>query len=51
MGPDAYRPAEGGLCLACEHTRCEAEREHRAAEEAARDNGILARLRARAVDR
>lgn len=41
----------GGLCPDCEHTRREAERERQAAEEAARNNGILARIRARAVDR
>ncbi|MFE7245015.1 hypothetical protein [Streptomyces sp. NPDC057580] len=51
VGPDGHRPTEGVLCPACEHTRREAEREHQAAEEAARNNGILARLRARTGDR
>ncbi|WP_327425369.1 hypothetical protein OG963_00340 [Streptomyces sp. NBC_01707] len=51
VGPDGYRPIEGGLCPACEHIRREAEREHQVAEEAARNNGVLARLRARTVDR
>ncbi|MGW3661017.1 replication-relaxation family protein [Streptomyces sp. NPDC005151] len=41
-----YRPAEGGLCPTCERGRREAEREHQAV-----DNGILARLRARAEGR
>ncbi|MET8404349.1 hypothetical protein [Streptomyces sp900116325] len=51
VGEDGYRPTEGGLCPACEDIRCEAEREHQGVEEAARDNGVLARLRARAGDR
>ncbi|MDX3771748.1 MULTISPECIES: replication-relaxation family protein [unclassified Streptomyces] len=51
VGPDGYRPIEGGLCPACEDIRREAGREHQALEEAARNNGVLARLRARAGDR
>ena len=51
LGEDGYRPTEGGLCPACERIRREAERGHQAVEEAARDNGVLARLRARAGDR
>ncbi|MGW3736465.1 replication-relaxation family protein [Streptomyces sp. NPDC005148] len=51
VGPDEYRPTEGGLCPVCEHIRREAEREHQAAEEAARNNGALAQLRARTGDR
>jgi hypothetical protein len=47
----SWRPAEGGLCPACERGRGDAERKHRAAEEAVRGNGILARLRARAEGR
>ncbi|MFI5635150.1 replication-relaxation family protein [Streptomyces sp. NPDC051664] len=51
VGPDGYRPTEGGLCPACEDIRRDTEREHQAGEEAGRDNGVLARLRARAGDR
>ncbi|MFF3061453.1 replication-relaxation family protein [Streptomyces sp. NPDC057909] len=44
---DGYRPTRGGLCPDCEHARREVEQAHQAAEEAALNNGILARLRAR----
>ncbi|MFE3144252.1 replication-relaxation family protein [Streptomyces scopuliridis] len=50
-GRDGYRPTEGGLCPACEHTRREQAQRHTAAQDAAANNGILARLRARVEDR
>jgi hypothetical protein len=48
VGEDGYQPAEGGRCPACERVRRDLQAEREAAEDAARSNGILARLRARA---
>ncbi|MEW2491677.1 replication-relaxation family protein [Streptomyces sp. NPDC048411] len=50
VGPDGYRPAEGGLCPTCEHSRREPAVKE-AAQDSAAPNGILARLRARAEER
>lgn len=41
------RLAEGGRCPTCERVRRDLQAEREAAEDAARSNGILARLRAR----
>ncbi|MER5466522.1 replication-relaxation family protein [Streptomyces sp. NPDC002668] len=48
VGEDGYQPAEGGRCPTCERVHRELQAERAAAEDAARSNGILARLRARA---
>ncbi|MGW3660021.1 hypothetical protein ACWD6R_32215 [Streptomyces sp. NPDC005151] len=51
VGEDGYRPAAGGLCPACEHSRRERAGREVAAQDAVAPNGILARLRARVEER
>ncbi|MGW1552259.1 hypothetical protein [Streptomyces sp. NPDC002346] len=46
VGEDGYRPAAGGLCPACEHSRRAQAGKEVAAQDAAATNGILVRLRA-----
>ncbi|SCF90498.1 hypothetical protein [Streptomyces sp. Ncost-T10-10d] len=50
-GFDGYRPAQGGLCPACEHARREEVQQGVVADDMAGTNGILARLKARAEGR